>query len=420
MSTSMPAFLPDPDAFCFPKAPKRPGQRALYFAGHSLGLRPVQTKEFIQQELDSWEKFAVEGHFKASPPWYSYHETVAPGLARLLGALESEVVAMNTLTTNLHLMLVSFYRPSSRRFKILLERDPFPSDRYAVASQARFHGYSPEEAILEVPRGEDLLQAMERYRDELALVLVGQCNYLSGECFPTKVLSQKAQQWGIPLGLDLAHGIGNLELKLHEWGPDFAVWCSYKYLNSGPGGIAGAFVHQRHHKKSQGQDQDIPRFEGWWGANKKRRFLMEERFRPIVGAEAWQLSNPPIFQLAALRSSLDLFDRAGMGPLRERREVLTSKMEALLREECGEVCDIVTPPSRGAMLSLRFHSPEGPEGPGGPKTPKELVDFLSREGAIVDFREPDIIRLTPAPLYTRDEDLLEIVSLIKDFYDGPS
>lgn len=400
--------------FCFPEAPG--GKPCLYFAGHSLGLRPKQTQEYIQEELDSWARLGVEGHFAAKYPWLPYHENVTPSLAKLVGAKESEVVAMNTLTTNLHLMLVSFYRPSevgsTKKYKILIENNTFPSDQYAVDSQVRFHGYHPKEAVLELRPSADgktvehesLIQQILENKDELALVMLGNCNYLSGQYFDIEAIVKVCRENDIKVGFNLAHGAGNLKLKLNEWGPDFAVWCSYKYLNAGPGGIAAAFVHERHHK-----DGLLPRFEGWWGTNKKNRFKMERKFEAIESVEAWQLSNPPIFQLASLRSSLDLFDQAGMDRLVAKRDKLTGYAEFLFKQNCSDLLDVVTPPAvegkqtRGAMLCLKFK-----------QNPKTVADQLSKEGVIVDFREPDIIRLAPAPLYNSFEDVYQVVDLINN------
>lgn len=402
------------DKFCFPEAPN--GKPCLYFAGHSLGLRPKQTQEYIQEELDSWARLGVEGHFAAKYPWLPYHENVTPSLGRLVGAKESEVVAMNTLTTNLHLMLVSFYRPkeigNSKKIKIMIENNTFPSDQYAVDSQVRFHGYHPEQAVIELQPGENgktlsqesLEQQILDNKDELALVMLGNCNYLSGQYFDIERIVKVCHDNDILVGFNLAHGAGNLKLKLNEWGPDFAVWCSYKYLNSGPGGIAAAFVHERHHK-----DPMMPRFEGWWGTNKKTRFLMERKFEAIESVEAWQLSNPPIFQLASLRSSLDLFDQAGMDRIVQKRDKLTGYAEFLFKEKCNDLLEIITPTAvegkqtRGAMLCLKFN-----------ENPKKVADQLKDEGVIVDFREPDIIRLAPAPLYNSYEDVYRVVDLINN------
>ncbi len=393
------------EEFAFPRFGK---ERALYFAGHSLGLMPLKARELVAQELDDWERLGVEGHFQAKNPWLNYHETVSESFARLVGAHPREVVAMNTLTVNLHLMLVSFYRPTQKRFKILIENNTFPSDKYAVDSQARFHGYDPAQAVISLRPGpdgmtvsrEEVLAQIEEIGDELALVLLGQCNYLSGQAFAVPEIAQKAREVGANLGLNLAHGAGNLQMQLHDWGVDFAVWCSYKYLNAGPGGIAGAFVHQKHLGNAS-----LPRFEGWWGSDKQSRFEMGPNFVGIDSAEAWQLSNPPIFQLAALRASMELFDRAGISRLRAKGEQLTSWPEWLLRRHCGKAVQIVTPPppERGSMLCIRIK-----------REPLKVLEALKARGALVDFRHPDILRLTPAPLYNSYADVYRLVQIIKD------
>jgi kynureninase len=380
------------------------GEEQLYFAGHSLGLMPKRTRTYIQEELDEWGRLGVEGHFHAKRPWLPYHELMSESLARLVGAKPTEVVAMNSLTVNLHLALTSFYRPTPKRFKILIENNTFPSDKYAVDSQARFHGFAPKEAIVELKpqpgkmtlSDEEILEQINALGDELALVMLGNCNYLSGQCFPFEKITKRAHELGAFVGFNLAHGAGNLELKLHEWNLDFAVWCSYKYLNSGPGGMAGAFFHERHH-----QNPAIPRFEGWWGHDKRTRFKMGPDFAPIPSAEAWQLSNPPIFQLAALRASLDLFDQAGMKELRARGDRLTNYLEWRFREKAADNIEIVTPEARGSMLCIKVK-----------KDPRRLYDVLKERHAIVDFREPDILRMTPAPLYNSYEDIHRLTQLI--------
>ena len=353
----------------------------LYFAGHSLGLQPRRAREYVLQELDDWARFGVEGHFAARNRWVDYHELLTAPTARLVGALPHEVVVMNTLSVNLHLMMVSFYRPRPGKYRILIERGAFPSDRYAVASQARFHGYP--DAVIESD------EPAEEIDSEIALVLIGTPNYLTGRAYDVPALVRAAHAHGALIGLDLAHGAGNLELRLHEWGPDFAAWCNYKYLNAGPGGLGGVFVHERH------ASSHLPRFEGWWGHDKARRFEMEPRFTPIPGAEAWQLSNPPILQMAALRASMELFDRATMPALRRKGDKLTSYLQWLLKD-----FEILTPPQRGSMLTVRMRNAQ------------EVVASLAKRGAIVDFRPPDIVRITPAPLYNSFADVQRLAALI--------
>ena len=385
------------------------GHALRYFAGHSLGLCPRGCESRVLEELRTWAELAVGGHLAAKYPWLAYHESVAPALARMVGAQESEVVAMNGLTANLHLMLVSFYRPTAKRYKILIENNTFPSDKYAVHSQARFHGFDPEQAVVELEPDQDMtvthervLQTIDQHRDSLALVMLGNCNYLSGQCFDMEAIVQQAKSVGAMVGFNLAHGAGNLWLKLHQWEPDFAVWCSYKYLNAGPGGIACAFVHQRHHGQRK-----LPRFEGWWGSNKERRFEMGPRFESIPTAEGWQLSNPPILQLAVLRSSLELFDLATMQALVIKRDGLTTYLEQLLRPVCRGRWQVMTPPlqaggqSRGAMLALRFNG-----------NCQDLAQKLKAQGIVVDFRQPNIIRMAPAPLYNTYCDVYHLVQAI--------
>lgn len=393
------------DEFVFPETSA--GQ-PLYFAGHSLGLMPKKASEYINQELKSWGKYGVEGHFEGSHPWLPYHENITKSFANLVGAKESEVVAMNSLTVNLHLMMVSFYQPTKTRFKILIENNTFPSDKYAVDSQARFHGFDPREAIVELKprngethvREEDLLQTIQDLGESLSLVLLGNCNYLSGQCFNFQKITEKAHSVGAMAGFNLAHGAGNLLLQLHDWNIDFAVWCSYKYLNAGPGGIAGAFVHEKHLGK-----KDTPRFEGWWGQNKSTRFKMGPQFEAIPTVEAWQLSNPPIFQLASLRASMELFDSATMKALREKGDKLTSYFEKQINEELKDQVQVVTPalPQRGSMLCLRFK-----------KSPRDSMKKMRERGIFVDFREPDIIRATPVPLYNSFEDIYRLVQTFKE------
>ena len=385
------------------------GDEYLYFAGHSLGLQPRKAAPYIERELHDWARYGVEGHLEAENPWLPYHENVTASLARLVGARPIEVVAMNSLTVNLHLMMISFYRPTRERYKILIEASAFPSDQYAVDSQARLHGYDPKDAIIELRpregadtiRQDDILKAIDEHGDSIALIMLGNVNYLTGQCFSIPEITQAGHKKGCFVGFDLAHGAGNLELHLHDWNVDFAVWCSYKYLNSGPGAIAGAFVHEKHSGL-----KDIPRLEGWWGTNKTERFLMKRTFDPIVGVEAWQLSNPPIFQLAALRASLELFDRAGIQNLREKSLRLTGYLEFLLRTQLKERVEILTPhvpAERGSMLSIRIRGADR-------SFSKEIQD----RGAICDFREPNVFRIAPIPLYNSFTDVYQLVEILKE------
>ena len=310
--------------FHIPKGPT--GEDVIYFAGNSLGLQPRKAREYIGQEFEDWARFGVGGHLQARHPWLSYHEELTEMTARLVGAKPNEVVVMNALTVNLHLMMVSFYRPSAGRHKILMEASAFPSDQYAAASQVKFHGRDPRESIVEVKarnnqrtlRTEDILAAIEQHRDSLALVLLGNVNYLTGQAFDMPAITEAAHRARVPAGFNLAHGAGNLKLSLDEWNVDFAVWCTYKYLNAGPGNLSGCFVHEKHSR-----DWGLPRFAGWWGHNKKTRFNMDPEFDPLPGAEGWQISNPPIFELAALRAATEIFDAATMSEIRKKSELLT-------------------------------------------------------------------------------------------------
>ncbi|MDA8793174.1 kynureninase [Bacteriovoracaceae bacterium] len=382
-----------------------PQELPYYFSGHSLGPRPVKALNYIQDEFSAWEKYGVEGHFESNRPWVKYHEFLNPMMARVVGAKEKEVVVMNTLTVNLHLALVSFYRPTKTRYKILIEANSFPSDHYAVQSQAKFHGFNPAEAIIELPTENGfitdpsvIIETIKKHKDELALVMLGNCNYLSGQYFDIQKISEQAKSVGAKVGFNLAHGAGNLPLKLNQQGPDFAVWCSYKYLNSGPGNLSGFFVHERHHK-----DKDLPRFAGWWGHNKERRFRMETGFDPIEGAEGWQLSNPPIFSLAAFLASLEIFDEYGMDNIWQKSQNLTGYFRFLLEKNCSDILSIVTPEnSKGSMLCLQFKS-----------EPKDLLEEFKRLGVSADFRYPNIIRMTPAALYTSFKKVYEVVQIIK-------
>lgn len=393
--------------FIFPESKGK--RESVYLCGNSLGLQPVKTREYINEELDDWAKCGVEGHFTARHPWVPYHENVTEASARLVGARPSEVVMMNGLTVNLHLMMVSFYRPTKTRYKILIEGGSFPSDHYAVDSQAAFHGFDPKDAVVELwPRAgqttlatEDIIETIGKLGDSLALVLLGNVNYLTGQAFASKELAAAAHDVGACFGLNLAHGAGNLYLQLHDWQVDFAVWCSYKYLNSGPGSIAGCFVHERHVSAA-----DLPRFAGWWGHDKQSRFQMGPEFQPIPTAEGWQLSNPPIFQLAALRASIELFDAATMQALRGKSIKLTGFLEYLIKQLPGSPVSIITPSNpeeRGCQLSLRVAG-----------DPRKAHSALKQDGVICDFREPDVIRVAPAPLYNSFGDVWRFFEIVAE------
>lgn len=385
---------------------------ALYLCGNSLGLQPKGVDRLIAQELIDWADRAVLGHQKAARPWLPYHEQLAEDTARIVGASPTEVVSMNSLTVNLHLMLVSFYRPTPERPCILIEQGAFPSDRYAVASQIGFHGFDPAVHLLEIgPRAgedcirpEDLEALLEREGRRIALVMLPGVQYRTGQAFDMARITAPARHHGCRVGFDLAHAAGNLELALHDWAPDFAVWCSYKYLNGGPGAVGGCFVHERH-----GAATDLPRFAGWWGQDKAKRFLMGPDFEVLAGAEGWQVSNPPIFSMTPLIASFALFREAGMPRLRDKSIRLTGYLESLLDARLRGRISIVTPrdPSaRGCQLSLRLH--------GGVATGKAVFDALSQRDVVCDWREPDVIRVAPVPLYNTFEEAWEFVEILCD------
>jgi len=397
------------DAFLFPRRPG--GEPVVYLTGNSLGLQPRTARARVEEVLDDWAGRGVEGHVQGTSPWLQYHRFLAAPTARLVGAQPDEVVVMNTLTVNLHLLMVSFYRPTAGRTRILYEASAFPSDRYALASQVRFHGLDPADALVplvprrgeDVLRPEDVLDAIAREGERLALVLFGNVNYLTGQAFDVGAISRAGHAVGSMVGFDLAHGAGNLVFHLHDDGPDFAVWCSYKYLNGGPGALGGVFVHARH-REARG----LPRFEGWWGHDEASRFEMGPRFEGMPGAEGWQLSNPPILQMAALRASMDLFDAVGMTALRRKSERLTGLMDQLVRGMPGvEVITPADPAQRGAQLSLRI-----------PRDARRLVQRLAAAGVSCDFRAPDIIRAAPAPFYTRFADVVRFAEVLQDHVTG--
>ena len=389
------------------------GKDALYFTGNSLGLQPKSVKSHLIQELDDWAKFGVEGHFEAKNPWVLYHKILSEPFARLVGAQPDEVVAMNGLSVNLHLMMVSFYQPKGKRTKIICEAKAFPSDQYMLESQVKFHGLNPEETIIEVSpregehciRQEDILSCIEEVGDELALVFWGGVNYYTGQVFDMPKITEVAKGVGAFVGFDLAHGVGNVSLNLHDWGVDFACWCSYKYLNSGPGSVSGIFVHNKHE-----DNKDLPRFAGWWGHDENRRFLMEKGFVPMKGAQGWQLSNAAVFSMAPCKASMDIFDEVGLPKLIKKSRKLTNFMEFVFNDisERYDNCnfEIITPKEeryRGCQLSVLMH------GQG-----KEMFDYITKEGVIADWREPNVIRLAPVPLYNSFEDIFKLGQIIEN------
>jgi kynureninase len=394
--------------FIFPEVN---GRKVIYFTGNSLGLQSQRAKKYVEEVMDDWGKLAVEGHFYADKPWWDYHERFANPLSRIVGALPDEVAVMNTLTVNLHLLMVSFYQPTEKRFKIICEEKAFPSDQYMIQSQVDFHGFNPNEAIVEIKRREgehnirleDVLTKIEEVGDELALVLIGGVNYYTGQVFDMKTITEAGHKAGAYVGWDLAHAAGNIKLQLHDWNVDFAAWCSYKYMNSGPGNASGCFVHEMHHA-----DTELPRFAGWWGHNKERRFKMEPTFDPVQGANGWQISNLPVLTLAPYLASVEMFDEIGMDKLIEKRDKITSYLEFILNEIDKEVdsnFEIITPSNpieRASQLSVFLH------GEGRP-----LFDYLMQNGVITDWREPNVIRLAPVPLYCSYEDMYEFGQILK-------
>jgi len=395
------------DEFTFPKVN---GKQVIYFVGNSLGLQPKRAQKYVDEVMNDWAELAVEGHFYAEKPWWDYHERFAEPLSRVVGAKPSEVSVMNTLTVNLHLMMVSFYRPTTKRFKILCEEKAFPSDQYLLQSQVRHHGFDPKEAIVEIKRREgehnirleDVLAKIDEVGEELALVLIGGVNYYTGQVFDMKTITAKGHAVGAVVGWDLAHAAGNIKLELHDWNVDFAAWCSYKYMNSGPGNASGIFVHEKHHKG------DLPRFAGWWGHNKERRFLMEPKFDPVQGADGWQVSNLPVLTLAPYLASVEMFDEIGMDTLIEKRNKITAYLEFVLEEidkDVDSTFEVITPKNaseRANQLSVLLHG-EG----------KELFNYLMKNGVITDWREPNVIRLAPVPLYCSYEDMYHFGQILK-------
>jgi kynureninase len=386
------------DRFCIPKTSG--GEECIYLCGHSLGLQPKAAHAFIEQALKDWAELGVEGHFHGKDPWMPYHRLLTDQTAALVGAQTQEVVVMNSLTVNLHLMMASFYRPTSQRHKIVIERGAFPSDQYAVKSQILFHGFDPATSLIELTpregehclRDEDIAAKIEREGASIALIMLAGVNYVTGQVYDMPAITRIGHNAGCIVAFDLAHAAGNIPLRLHDWGPDFAVWCSYKYMNGGPGCVGGCFVHERHARA-----QNLPRFAGWWGHNEKIRFQMGPDFQAMPGAEGWQLSNPPIFALAPLRASMEIFTEAGIDKLRVKSISLTGYLEFLLGELESPGFSIITPREqerRGAQLSIRLRG----RGRG-------VCDRLIAEGAIGDWREPDTYRVAPIPLYNSYRDV---------------
>ena len=393
------------DAFHFPQVND---MDVIYFTGNSLGLQPKNSQAYVDDIMKDWRQLAVEGHFYAEKPWWDYHERLTKPLSKIVGAKPEEVSVMNTLTVNLHMLMVSFYRPTQKRFKIICEEKAFPSDQYMLQSQVRFHGFDPENTIVEIKKRdgehfwhtEDVVSKINEVGDELALVLIGGVNYYNGQVFDMKAITKVGKAVGAFVGWDLAHAAGNVALELHDWDVDFASWCSYKYMNSGPGNVSGIFVNEKYLN-----EKDIPRFEGWWGTKKETRFLMKPEFDPITTADAWQVSNPPVLAIAPYLASLTLFDEVGMKALIQKQKLLTSYLEYILHEvdkKVDSTFEIITPSSRGCQLSVFLHG-EG----------RSLFDYLMKNGVVVDWREPNVIRLAPAPFYCSFEDMFRFGEILE-------
>ncbi|MCF6299671.1 MAG: kynureninase [Proteobacteria bacterium] len=417
------------DEFHIPKQAN--GEDEIYLCGNSLGLQPKRTAEYLNYELTQWQKLGVKGHFSGEFPWMPYHEFLAEESAKLVGAKASEVVNMNSLTANLHFMMVSFYKPSAKRHKILIEQHAFPSDHYAVESQIKFHGYNPQDSMLllkprdneETIRTEDILKLIEEQGETISLIMLPGVQYYTGEVFDMQAITQAGQDKGCKVGFDLAHAAGNIIMQLHDWGVDFAAWCSYKYLNSGPGSVAGCFVHCKHHA-----DKSLPRFAGWWGHDKETRFEMKNTFIPMQSAEAWQLSNPPILSLAAIRASLDTIKQAGgIEVLREKSLKLVAYMRELLEKELGHKIEIITPQSihrSGAQISIvlkgsvpfKSKNSQPKDGTGNLKgtDPFRIFKTIEAKGITCDFRHPNVIRVAAVPLYNSFIDVYKFVSILKE------
>jgi kynureninase len=388
------------------------GKPVIYFAGNSLGLMPKSAKGIVEEELHNWASLGVDAHHATGTPWYSYHEALREPMARLVGAKPLEVICMNSLTVNLHLMMATFYRPTRSRFKVLMEQPAFPSDTYAIKTQMVHHGIEPKDAlVLARPRKgefrirtEDILDLIEKHADQLAMVIIGAVNFFSGQLFEIAKITAAARSSGIPVGFDLAHAVGNVPVSLHDWNVDFAVWCSYKYLNAGPGAVAGAFVHERH-----ATNTSLPRLAGWFGNDPNTRFRLhlEPEFVPVASADGWQISNPPILSMAPLRASLAIFDQAGgMEPLRAKSMKLTGYLEFLLEKIGSKKFSLVTPAdqdARGAQLSIHAH-----------EHPKQLHEELIAAGVKCDFREPNVIRVAPTPLYNTFHEVWRFAQILAD------
>ncbi len=396
--------------------PRHNGKDCIYLTGNSLGLQAKTTSQYVQQELDDWATMGVEAHFKEKNPWMPYHESFPKLLSKIVGCKETEVVVMNQLTVNLHLLMVTFYRPTKMRYKIICEAKAFPSDQYAFESQVKYHGFDPAGAVIEISpkegehtiRTDDILSAIQQHGESIALILFGGVNYYTGQVFDMSAITEAAQRAGAFCGFDLAHAAGNVELKMHEWNVDFACWCSYKYLNSGPGGVGGVYIHEKHATNTH-----LPRFAGWWGYTKETRFKMEKGFEAIPTAEGWQISNAPVLSLAAHKASLDIFEEAGIDNLHEKRKLLSGYLHYLLNDinsrQAEKVLEIITPADekeRGCQVSMLML-----------KRGKEIFNELTNQGVIADWREPNVIRVAPVPLYNSFEDVWRFGDILHSLID---
>lgn len=388
------------------------GKECIYFTGNSLGLQPKRTQDYVVDELEDWASLGVEGHFHARNPWMPYHEIFPRQLSKIVGCKETEVVVMNQLTVNLHLLMVTFYRPTKQRYKIICEAKAFPSDQYAFETQAKYHGFNPADAVIEVSpregeytlRTEDIISIIKQHGDSVAVVLFGGVNYYTGQLFDMNTITDAAHAVGAYAGFDLAHAAGNVELHLHDWNIDFACWCSYKYLNSGPGGVAGVYINEKH-----AANKDLPRFAGWWGYKKETRFKMEKGFEAIPTAEGWQLSNAPILSMAAHKAALDIFDEAGIDRLHEKRRLLAGYLHYILNDinnnQTEKIIEVITPVNeneRGCQVSMLMQ-----------KRGREIFDELTKQGVIADWREPNVIRVAPVPSYNSFEDVWRFGNIIE-------
>lgn len=388
------------------------GKECIYFTGNSLGLQPKRTQDYVVDELEDWASLGVEGHFHARNPWMPYHEIFPRQLSKIVGCKDNEVVVMNQLTVNLHLLMVTFYRPTKQRYKIICEAKAFPSDQYAFETQAKYHGFNPTDAVIEVSpregeytlRTEDIVSIIKQHGDSVAVILFGGVNYYTGQLFDMNTITDAAHAVGAYAGFDLAHAAGNVELHLHDWNIDFACWCSYKYLNSGPGGVAGVYINEKH-----AANKDLPRFAGWWGYKKETRFKMEKGFEAIPTAEGWQLSNAPILSMAAHKAALDIFDEAGIDRLHEKRRLLAGYLHYILNDinnnQTEKIIEIITPVNeneRGCQVSMLMQ-----------KRGREIFDELTKQGVIADWREPNVIRVAPVPSYNSFEDVWRFGNIIE-------